>query len=193
MVKFLFPNKHDVYMHDTPSKKLFNADVRAFSHGCVRVRNPLRLAEIVFAETGGWSASRVAGLARGRPENEVKVPGQIAVHLTYFTVTVDEQGKAHSFRDLYGHEPRIGAALEGRLERVVAQRHEDLGRLRAQMIGKARGAGSARRAAANEERILPQRQRARQSQRHPQRPRVVASSRGARPSGGGFPNIFAGF
>ena len=48
VVKFLFPNKHDVYLHDTPSKGLFNADMRAFSHGCVRVRNPVKLAELLL-------------------------------------------------------------------------------------------------------------------------------------------------
>ena len=59
-VKFRFPNKHDVYMHDTPQKNLFNADVRAFSHGCMRVRNPQRLAELLLAEDQGWPAQRVA-------------------------------------------------------------------------------------------------------------------------------------
>lgn len=188
MVKFLFPNKHDVYMHDTPSKNLFNAEVRAFSFGCVRVRNPMRLAEVVFAETGGWSASRVAGLARGRPENEVAVPGRLDVHLTYFTVTVDDQGKAHSFRDLYGHEPRIKAGLEGRNERIVAQRHEDLGQLRNQLISRARPVRVERRTVEAEERERPQRQRAKQVQR----PRVAASAGGNR-GGGGFFNVYGGF
>ena len=59
-IKFRFPNKHDVYMHDTPQKQLFNADVRAFSHGCMRVRNPQRLAELLLAEDQGWPAQRVA-------------------------------------------------------------------------------------------------------------------------------------
>jgi murein L,D-transpeptidase YcbB/YkuD len=60
VMKFRFPNKHDVYMHDTPTKNLFNAEVRMFSHGCVRVREPQRLAELVLAEDQGWPASRVA-------------------------------------------------------------------------------------------------------------------------------------
>ena len=63
-IKFRFPNKHDVYMHDTPQKQLFNADVRAFSHGCMRVRNPQRLAELLLAEDQGWPAQRVAAASR---------------------------------------------------------------------------------------------------------------------------------
>ena len=66
IVKFRFPNKHDVYMHDTPSKSLFNADVRTFSHGCMRVRDPMRLAEVILREDKGWDAERVAqALAQG--------------------------------------------------------------------------------------------------------------------------------
>ena len=60
VVKFRFPNKHDVYMHDTPDKKLFEASVRTFSHGCMRVRDPMKLAELLLAEDKEWPASRVA-------------------------------------------------------------------------------------------------------------------------------------
>ena len=63
-VKFRFPNKHDVYMHDTPTKNLFNAQVRAFSHGCMRVRDPQRLAELLLAEDQGWPADRVAAVVK---------------------------------------------------------------------------------------------------------------------------------
>lgn len=143
-VKFLFPNKHDVYMHDTPAKALFNASVRAYSNGCVRVRDPMRLAEIIFAETAGWAPTRVASLARGRPENEVRVAGQIPVHMTYFTVTVDDDGKVHTFRDLYSHEPRVKGGLEGRLDQV-ARKSQDLGAVRSALVNRA----GARRVASN--------------------------------------------
>ena len=136
-VKFLFPNKHDVYMHDTPAKGLFNSSVRAYSHGCVRVRNPMKFAEVLFAETDGWSPQRVASLSRGKPENEVPLPGHVEVHLTYFTVTVDDEGKAHTFRDIYGHERLIKAGLEGRAEQV-AKKTEDLTLLRQSIVGNAR-------------------------------------------------------
>lgn len=135
MVKFLFPNKHDVYLHDTPSKSLFNADMRAFSHGCVRVRNPMRFAEVIFAETGGWTPTRVASLARGKPENQVPVPGEIGVHITYFTIVVEDDGKIESYRDIYGHEARLHGALEGRLAQV-ARKTQDLNAVRSSLIGR---------------------------------------------------------
>jgi L,D-transpeptidase YcbB len=115
VVKFLFPNKHAVYMHDTPSKKLFNSEVRAFSHGCVRVRNPLSLAEHLLATDKGWDAKLVQELAWDGPENNaIKLDTPVPVHITYFTATVDEAGNVSTFGDVYGHERRITLALEGK-------------------------------------------------------------------------------
>lgn len=114
-VKFLFPNKHAVYMHDTPSKHLFNSTVRAFSHGCMRVRNPVKLAELVLGQDKGWDAEKVRNLLEDGPEdNKVALDRKIPVHVTYFTVVPDETGKLRSFPDIYGHEERIALALEGR-------------------------------------------------------------------------------
>ena len=117
VVKFQFPNKHDVYMHDTPTKNLFNSEVRAFSHGCMRVRNPLRLAEILFAEDQGWPADRVTGLVRNGPlDNKVMLAHKIPVHITYFTLAFDEQSadRPKSFRDVYGHQPKFELGLDGK-------------------------------------------------------------------------------
>ncbi len=114
-VKFLFPNKHAVYMHDTPSKQLFEQSVRAFSHGCVRVRNPVKLAELVLMADKGWDGAKVNGLIEDGPEdNKVALDHKIPVHVTYFTAVPDETGKVRSYPDLYGHEERIALALEGR-------------------------------------------------------------------------------
>ena len=114
-IKFRFPNKHDVYMHDTPQKQLFNADVRAFSHGCMRVRNPQRLAELLLAEDQGWSAQRVAaaiapGAAQNKPAN---IGRKIPVHITYFTAAVVHDGKLKLFPDVYGHESKIALGHGG--------------------------------------------------------------------------------
>jgi murein L,D-transpeptidase YcbB/YkuD len=80
VVKFLFPNKHQVYMHDTPTKNLFNAEERAFSHGCMRVRNPVRLAEILLEQDKGWEPRRVASLVHGGPHNnEIQLTKKIPV------------------------------------------------------------------------------------------------------------------
>ena len=141
VVKFLFPNKHDVYMHDTPTKNLFSADVRTFSHGCMRVRNPVRLAEIVMDIDQGWSPDRVASTIKNGPQdNNVRLKTKIPVHVTYFTAMVDEAGKPHYFRDVYGHETKIQAGLDGKAAQIAASRRkEDLGAARAEVINKAGG------------------------------------------------------
>ena len=114
-VKFLFPNKHAVYMHDTPSKHLFDSPVRAFSHGCMRVRNPVKLAQLVLMLDKSWTPEKVQALLDDGPEdNRVALDHPIPVHVTYFTAAPDESGTVRTFRDVYGHEERISLALEGK-------------------------------------------------------------------------------
>jgi murein L,D-transpeptidase YcbB/YkuD len=113
IMKFLFPNKHDVYLHDTPAKGLFTAKVRAFSHGCIRVRHPERLAELLL-EDQGWSADQLTeAIRRGPQDNKVSL-SKIPVHLTYFTLWVDDGGSVRSFSDVYDHEHRITYGLAGK-------------------------------------------------------------------------------
>jgi len=115
VVKFRFPNKHDVYMHDTPQKHLFNAAVRANSHGCMRVRDPQKLAEVILAEDQGWPAGRVASVvASNQPNNQINLKRKVATHMTYFTVWVEDDGKVKTFTDLYNHESKIALGLEGK-------------------------------------------------------------------------------
>lgn len=141
VVKFQFPNKHDIYMHDTPTKDLFNADARAFSHGCIRVRNPLRLAEIVMAHDQGWGPARIAQLVNGGPPvNLIRLQSKIPVHITYFTAAVDEAGKPQFWRDIYGNENRIQMGLEGKAHLIVKKK-EDLGPLRAGIVSRYAGSG----------------------------------------------------
>ena len=113
-IKFRFPNKHDIYMHDTPQRDLFEKTVRAYSHGCIRVQNPGRLAEILLEEDKGWSAAHVRNLLAQGGNNEVTLTKQIPVHITYFTVMVGDDGRLQSFGDLYGHDNRVASALAGR-------------------------------------------------------------------------------
>ncbi len=113
-IKFRFPNKHDIYMHDTPQRDLFEKTVRAYSHGCIRVQNPGRLAEILLEEDKGWSAAHVRGLLAMGGNNEVTLTKQIPVHITYFTVMVGDDGRLQSFGDLYGHDNRVASAMAGR-------------------------------------------------------------------------------
>jgi murein L,D-transpeptidase YcbB/YkuD len=125
IVKFRFPNKHDVYMHDTPSRSLFNANARAFSHGCMRVRDPLKLAELVLAEDRGWTASRVTAAVRNGPkDNQINLINKVPVHMTYFTAWVDDDGKVKTFADIYGHESRIALGISGKSYMIQRDRED---------------------------------------------------------------------
>jgi murein L,D-transpeptidase YcbB/YkuD len=119
-VKFAFPNKHLVYMHDTPTKHLFEEASRPFSHGCMRVRNPRRMAEILLAEDRGWDAAKVDEMIEHGPEdNHLEVTRTIRVHVTYFTAWVDDAGATQVARDVYGHEKRIALALAGKWQQIA--------------------------------------------------------------------------
>lgn len=124
-VKFMFPNKHDVYMHDTPHKALFNNPARAYSHGCMRVRDPLKFAELLLSHDKGWTMQQVVQAANNGPDNnEIKLTRKIPVHVTYFTTWVDEDGKLKVFNDIYGHETRVHLGLEGKAHLIVNPREE---------------------------------------------------------------------
>lgn len=118
--KFTFHNKHIVYMHDTPTKNLFERASRPFSHGCMRVRNPARLAELVLAADKGWTPAQVAEMADG-PAVETPVPldSKIPVHVAYFTERITDAGEVLGFDDVYGHEERVKLALAGRFDQIA--------------------------------------------------------------------------
>jgi murein L,D-transpeptidase YcbB/YkuD len=125
-VKFLFPNKHDVYMHDTTASErdLFAKPFRGFSHGCMRVAEPRRLAVILLAQDKGWSEQQVESMFKGGTR-EVALTTRIPVHTTYFTAIVDRQGSLQTFADLYGLDARMGAVLFGKNVSFVTPRYDD--------------------------------------------------------------------
>jgi murein L,D-transpeptidase YcbB/YkuD len=110
-VKFLFPNKHDVYMHDTTQKSLFAKTVRAESHGCMRVQNPDQFALTLLKRDQGWSAARVASSIQNGYDQQIPLRQKIPVYVTYFTLWVNNDGTISTFGDLYGHDARMAAAL----------------------------------------------------------------------------------
>lgn len=114
IVKFRFPNKFDVYMHDTPERSLFSRASRTFSHGCMRVENPLRLAETILAYDQGWTADKVAAAARRGSTTDVALQKNVPVYIMYFTATVDGSGQLHHHPDVYGLDGRVASALSGR-------------------------------------------------------------------------------
>lgn len=109
-IKFMFPNDFSVYLHDTPSHSLFAASHRAFSHGCVRVDQPFRLAEVVLGPGGGWPEQRVRKLIGGS-ERYINLAKPLPIHIEYFTAYVDEQGSLQLRGDLYGYSAKVRAAL----------------------------------------------------------------------------------
>jgi murein L,D-transpeptidase YcbB/YkuD len=110
-IKFMFPNDHAVYLHDTPNRGLFGAGKRAFSHGCVRVENPFALADQVLGPE--WTSERLKRLI-GSGERTIKLPQPLPIHLVYETIVVNEAGAVTTFDDIYGFHRLVRHALEQR-------------------------------------------------------------------------------
>jgi L,D-transpeptidase YcbB len=110
-ILFMFPNEHSIYLHDTPGRSLFASERRAFSHGCVRVDDPMRLGELVMggAQTG-WTQARLRALV-GNNERTIFLPHPIAIHIEYFTAFVDDDGVLQTREDIYGHTRKVESAL----------------------------------------------------------------------------------
>ncbi len=109
-VKFLFPNEHDVYLHDTPSKSLFSRSFRAYSHGCVRVENPMDFADALLALEPDMTADTLKA-AFGDKERWFNLKNRIPVHISYFTLRVDADGTIRSYGDVYGLNQRLKELL----------------------------------------------------------------------------------
>jgi murein L,D-transpeptidase YcbB/YkuD len=124
VVKFRFPNKHDVYMHDTTERYLFSRTSRVFSHGCMRVEDPLKLASIILGYDKGWSRERVSQIVARGGTTDVALDKRVNVHIVYFTASADAEGKLHSYRDVYGLDSRVASALAGRSV-VLSSAHAD--------------------------------------------------------------------
>lgn len=106
-IKFLFPNSHDIYMHDTPAKKLFKENVRAFSHGCIRVENPRKFAEYVLR----LDRQQIDEMIASGRNQEINLHNPIPVHLAYFTAWPDTAGKLAFYSDIYKRDTRLEKAL----------------------------------------------------------------------------------
>ncbi len=110
-VKFMFPNHQSIYLHDTPSHQLFNRSRRDFSHGCIRVEDPARLAEFVLGDNAGWSRGRITKAMNSAKSATVGVATPVAVYIFYLTAWVDESGKVRFYEDIYGHDEVLSRAL----------------------------------------------------------------------------------
>ncbi|WP_299699631.1 L,D-transpeptidase family protein [uncultured Pontibacter sp.] len=110
-MKFLFPNEHAVYLHDTPTGSLFSQTQRGFSHGCVRLQRPMDLAKYVLQDMPEWNESRIQETINGGEEEWITLPKKIQVYLVYFTSWVDSDGNIHFRDDIYGHDKRLEQEL----------------------------------------------------------------------------------
>jgi murein L,D-transpeptidase YcbB/YkuD len=128
-IRFNFPNRFLVYQHDTPDKHMFAHDVRAYSHGCMRVQDPAKYAEVLFniaRPNENWTADKVKRMF-GTGEQDIQLPAQIWVLLTYQNAFVDDAGKLQTRRDIYNLDSRTLAAIKserGMIEQLQERKRE---------------------------------------------------------------------
>jgi len=103
-IKFLLPNRNNVYLHDTPTHNLFSKDGRALSHGCVRVHEPVELAQYVLADEPKWTEEAIRKAMNSGDEQSVKLKAPLPVHIVYFTVWAAPDGSLEFLKDVYGRD-----------------------------------------------------------------------------------------
>ncbi|GAB3309856.1 murein L,D-transpeptidase [Hymenobacter humi] len=106
-VKFIFPNSNDIYLHDTPHDELFSQATRSFSHGCVRVKEPIKLATYLLRNKPGWDQQTILDTISQRREKYVTLKEKLPVYLVYFTAWADADGHPHFRHDIYGHDKTL--------------------------------------------------------------------------------------
>ncbi len=114
LVKFLFPNSYNIYLHDTPSKSLFNENKRAFSHGCIRVSEPKKLAQWILRNEQAWTETAIDNAMNSGKEKYVNIKQDIQVFIGYFTAYVDREGNMNFRDDIYGHDKKMVKKMFGK-------------------------------------------------------------------------------
>lgn len=111
LVKFLFPNNNNIYLHDTPSKQLFNKEQRAFSHGCIRVEKPKELANLILEGDTNWTPEKIDAAMNKGKESWYTLKNKIPVYIGYFTAWVDDDGAINFYKDIYERDEQLAAML----------------------------------------------------------------------------------
>jgi len=106
-IKFMFPNKYNVYLHDTPTPELLQKDIRTFSHGCIRIEKPIELAEYLLRNDSLWSAERLKSALETEKDKIVTLPRQTDVYVCYWTSWVNNAGQGCFQTDIYGYDKRL--------------------------------------------------------------------------------------
>jgi hypothetical protein len=125
-VKFMFPNRHSVYLHDTPNRNLFGKAQRTFSSGCVRVEQPFELAELLLDDPK-WTPSRFESVLGSKRPATVHLKKPIPVILSYWTAEADAQGSVRFREDIYGRDEAVLTALDGNGPVRIVYKGEDPG------------------------------------------------------------------
>ena len=111
LVKFLFPNSYNIYFHDSPAKSLFNRDKRSYSHGCIRLKEPAKLAEYLLNDTAKYSKKKVDSLMHTYKEKYIRINNPVPVLITYFTSWVNDSSVLNFREDIYGHDAIIAKKM----------------------------------------------------------------------------------
>ena len=118
-VKFIFPNEHNIYFHDTPSRYLFDKETRGFSHGCIRVAEPKRFATYLLRNDTTFTDKKIDSLYYLGRETYVKLQATLPVYIVYFTARVDTDGLLHFSQDIYNHDAKLEKTLFAESEEVT--------------------------------------------------------------------------
>ena len=110
-VKFLFPNSFNIYFHDTPAKALFEKDKRAYSHGCIRLSDPVKMAEYLLKDNPQWTSDKILEAMNSGNEQFVKIKDPVPVFITYYTAWVDDAGQLNFRDDIYGRDAQISSKM----------------------------------------------------------------------------------
>ncbi len=117
-LKFMFPNKFSVYLHDTPSKELFQKNIRSFSSGCIRAEKPVELAVYLLKDSSNWTKEKIMAAITHGKNRSIGIPKPLNVHLLYWTAWVDKAGEIHFRDDIYDRDRPLDKALKERPPRV---------------------------------------------------------------------------
>jgi L,D-transpeptidase YcbB len=119
-IKFMFPNRFNVYLHDTPSRELFNKTSRTFSSGCIRIQHPEELALYLLKDDPRWNQERLRITLNTMKEQSIRLLSPVSVHLLYWTVFVDKDGVVQFRNDIYGRDAQLARALEVKVEALAS-------------------------------------------------------------------------
>jgi murein L,D-transpeptidase YcbB/YkuD len=111
-IKLMFPNEHRVYLHDTPTRGLFAREERLFSHGCIRVEDPVGLAEMVLGDTARWNRATLEAAIDSGTTRTIRLARPVPVFVLYWTAAADPRGAVHFHRDVYGRDAGVLARLD---------------------------------------------------------------------------------